>query len=104
MRKRRGSDCTPGIVQAAATGLEQGGGRREASASRGSVGEFLLRSFYVIAFLELNSGICCREAATSRVRGEAVREGADGPFSRAGKAEEGEAAQGSGPGPVAGCR
>ena len=103
VRKRRGSDCTPGIVQAGCY-RPGAGGRRQSSASRGSAGEFLLRSFYVIAFLELISGIRCREAATSRVRDQMSREGAGGPLGRAGKAEEGQTAEGSGSGSVAGCR
>ena len=81
-----------GLCRLLLQACSRGGGRRQASASRGSVGEFLLWSFYVIDLLELNSGICCREAVTSSVRDQMSREDADGPFGRAGKAEEGQAA------------
>ncbi len=94
MRKRRGSDFTAETVQALAKALEQGGGRREASASRGPVGEFLLRSFYMVDLPELICGIQCREAAASRVRDPMPREGARGPLGRGRKSRRG----GSGPG------
>ena len=86
MRKRRGSDFTAETVQALAKALEQRGGRRQSSASAVPVAKFLLKGFCVIAFLELISGIRCREAAASRVRDPMPREGAGGPLGRAGKA------------------
>ena len=80
----------------------RGGGRRQASASRGPAAKFLIEGFHVIAFLEIISGI--------RLPGGdgKPREGPDAPGRRSRairpgrKSLRGEAAQGSGPGSVAG--